>query len=108
GFTISHDQQLAYNRMLADEAHQRGMSIGLKNDLGQVEDLSDRYDFAINEQCEEYQECHLLSPFIARRKAVFGIEFSVPTDSLCNKANSLNHDTLKKRLSLDAYRVPCR
>ena len=43
--------------MLADLAHERGLSIGLKNDLDQVADLVDHFDFAINEECCQYEEC---------------------------------------------------
>ncbi|MFO0578204.1 MAG: endo alpha-1,4 polygalactosaminidase [Polyangia bacterium] len=108
GFKISYSQQIAYNRMLADEAHKRGMSIGLKNSLEQVPDLAELYDFAINEQCAEYGECDKLKPFISRNKAVFGIEFEGSKSSVCGGVNGLNHDTLIKNLNLDAYRVACR
>lgn len=108
GFGVTYAQQLAYNRMVADAAHARGMSIGLKNDLEQVADLADVYDFAINEQCAEYHECERLAPFITRNKAVFGIEFAGSQSSICSQANRLNHDTLIKKLALDGYRVSCR
>lgn len=108
GFDISYAQQIAYNRMLADEAHKRGLGIGLKNSLEQVKDLAELYDFAINEQCAEYNECAMLKPFISRNKAVFGIEFTGSKSSVCAKTNPLNHDTLLKNLNLDARRVPCR
>lgn len=108
GFGVTYAQQLAYNRMVADAAHARGMSIGLKNDLEQVADLADVYDFAINEQCAEYHECDRLAPFITRNKAVLGIEFAGAQSSICPQANRLNHDTLIKKLALDGYRVACR
>lgn len=53
GFAISAADQLAYNRMLGEESHKRGLSIGLKNDLPQVKDLVSDFDFAINESCAE-------------------------------------------------------
>ena len=57
GFPLTPADQLTYNRMLADLAHERGLSIGLKNDLDQVADLVDHFDFAINEECFQYEEC---------------------------------------------------
>ncbi|WP_406276553.1 endo alpha-1,4 polygalactosaminidase [Streptomyces sp. NBC_00191] len=33
GFPLTPDHQLAYNRMIARLAHDRGMAVGLKNDL---------------------------------------------------------------------------
>ena len=42
---------MVYNRWLADQAHRRGLSVGLKNDLGQIPELLSQFDWAINEQC---------------------------------------------------------
>ena len=39
GFPLTYQDQLNYNTWLANEAHARGLSIGLKNDDGQVDDL---------------------------------------------------------------------
>ena len=36
GFDLDADAQLAFNRFIANEAHARGLSVGLKNDLDQV------------------------------------------------------------------------
>lgn len=108
GFAISYAQQLAYNKFIADEAHKRGMSIGLKNDLLQIKDLADTYDFAINEQCLEYSECSYMKPFIDRNKAVFAISYSGSKSSVCSQTNPLDFDMLLKNFSLDSYRVACR
>jgi hypothetical protein len=108
GFPLSYADQLAYNRWLADAAHVRGLSIGLKNDLDQVKDLEPYFDWALNEQCFEYDECDLLLPFVQAGKAVFGVEYSGNTASFCPQSNSLNFDWLKKKLDLDAWREACR
>lgn len=108
GFSISYAQQLAYNTMIATEAHKRGLSIGLKNDLLQISDLADLYDFAINESCLAYSECYYMQPFINRNKAVFAISYSGSQSKVCAQANSLNFDMLLKDQSLDANRRPCR
>jgi hypothetical protein len=39
GFPLTAATQLDYNRFLAREAHGRGLSVGLKNDLEQVKAL---------------------------------------------------------------------
>ncbi|MBK9745420.1 MAG: endo alpha-1,4 polygalactosaminidase [Chloroflexi bacterium] len=75
GFRSTYADQLAYNRWLAEAAHERGLSIGLKNDLNQIADLVDAFDWALNEQCFQYGECELLLPFIDAGKAVFGVEY---------------------------------
>ena len=57
GFPLTAAHQLAYNIWLAEEAHARGLSIGLKNDLDQIPELLPYFDWALNEQCFEYEEC---------------------------------------------------
>lgn len=108
GFPLTASDQLNYNVWLASEAHARKLSIGLKNDIDQVKTLVSHFDFAINEQCFQYNECDLLKPFVAAGKAVFGVEYKGLTTTFCPKANTLNFDWLLKNLDLDAYRVPCR
>ncbi|HSR12297.1 MAG TPA: endo alpha-1,4 polygalactosaminidase, partial [Thermodesulfobacteriota bacterium] len=108
GFPLTGNDQLVYNRWLAQQAHARKLSIALKNDLGQVKDLVNDFDFAINEQCFQYNECDALLPFVQANKAVFGVEYKGKTAAFCPKANALNFDWLLKHLNLDAYRVSCR
>lgn len=108
GFPLTYQDQLNYNLWLAQEAHERNLSIGLKNDLDQVEDLVDSYDWALNEQCFQYNECDLLTPFIEAGKAVFGVEYSGDMTVFCPQANGMNFDWLYKNLDLDAYRESCR
>jgi hypothetical protein len=108
GFPITADDQLRYNRFIADAAHARGLSVGLKNDLPQVPDLLPHFDWALNEQCFEDDECELLLPFIRAGKAVFQVEYELDTDEFCSQANAMNFNSMKKNLGLDAYREPCR
>jgi hypothetical protein len=110
GFPLTASNQLSYNRFLATEAHKRGMAIGLKNDLDRIKQLVDSFDFAVNEQCFQYQECDLLQPFIERDKPVFNIEYGGASTArkVCPQANKRDVDTLVKNLSLDAKRIACR
>ncbi|MBN1313219.1 MAG: endo alpha-1,4 polygalactosaminidase [Anaerolineae bacterium] len=108
GFPLDYQDQIDYNVWLAREAHARGLSIGLKNDVEQVPDLVDVFDWALNEQCFEYDECDTLLPFVQAGKAVFGVEYTGSTSSFCPQANAMGFDWLKKNLDLDAYRVACR
>ncbi len=108
GFPLSSTDQLAYNTWLAGQAHQRNLSVGLKNDLGQISDLLPFFDWALNEECFTYRECDLLIPFIAAGKAVFGVEYLLEPADLCSQANALNFDFLIKHLELDAWRLDCR
>ncbi|KAL4234314.1 hypothetical protein ACF0H5_005965 [Mactra antiquata] len=73
GFSF-HDQ-LVYNRWLADQAHARGLSIGLKNDVGQIQQLHSSFDWALNEECHDYDECMEYQTFLDEGKAVFNVEY---------------------------------
>jgi hypothetical protein len=108
GFPLTATDQLQYDTWLANQAHKRGLSAALKNDLGQVKTLLPYFDYAVNEQCFQYRECTKLVPFVAAGKAVFQVEYNLDTSKFCSKANALNFNSLKKNLSLDAYRVACR
>lgn len=108
GLDLTPDDQLAYNRWLAEQAHLRGLSIGLKNDLEQVNQLVDDFDWALNEQCFQYNECELLIPFVEAGKAEFGVEYKGKPSSFCPIANSMQFSWLKKRQDLGAWRIDCR
>lgn len=108
GFPLTANDQLIFNRAIADAAHLRGLSIGLKNDLNQVATLQSDYDFAINESCFEFNECNLLNPFIQAGKAVFNVEYNLATSDFCPQANAMNFNSMKKNRSLDSYREACR
>jgi hypothetical protein len=107
GFDLSYANQLAYNTWLAEKAHQRGLAIGLKNDLGQVADLVDLFDFSVNEECYTYKECGLLAPFIQQNKPVFGIEYDLMAGEFCPQANAAGFSFIRKNLALDADAVNC-
>jgi hypothetical protein len=108
GFALAARQQLRYDAFLANQAHLRGLSALLKNDVDQVRKLLPYFDGALNEQCFQYKECAKLTPFVDAGKPVFGVEYKVDLTKFCPKANAMNFNFLKKRLRLDAWRVPCR
>ena len=108
GFPLSYNDQLAFNIWLATEAHERGLSIGLKNDMDQIPDLLEHFDWALNEQCFEYDECETLLPFIEAGKPVFNVEYELEPSEFCDQANALNFNSMKKNWNVDAWRAPCR
>ena len=108
GFPLTGDDQLVFNIWLANEAHARGLSVGLKNDLDQVIELLPYFDWALNEQCFQYEECALLLPFIEAGKAVFGVEYELEPAEFCEQANEMDFDWLQKAYELDSWRVSCR
>ncbi len=108
GFPLSYKDQLKFNKWLAKRAHARGLSIGLKNDLAQIRDLVADFDWALNEQCFEYDECESMLPFIRAGKAVFGVEYQGDPAEFCPRANAMNLDWLLKDMDLTAKRRSCR
>lgn len=113
GFPIRAADQQKFIRALADAAHAHGLGFGLKNDLPEIDALLDVSDFAINEECFEYDECDALSAFVRAGKAVFQVEYSDDdldgkAAEICPRANQLNFDTLIKHLDLDPPRKACR
>ena len=108
GFPLTAADQLTYNRALAAAAHARGLSIGLKNDLDQVAQLVAHFDWALNEQCVQFKECHRLKPFILAGKAVFNVEYPPSTrTSVCPTAKQHKLDTLLKKWAVDAWAEAC-
>lgn len=108
GFSLTASDQLTYNTYLATEAHNLGLSIGLKNDLLQASDLEPYYDFAVNEQCVSYQECDYLSPFKSSNKLIINIEYDtslIASDAaklnLCTEAEYAGMKTKVMTLALD-------
>lgn len=106
GFNLTAQDQLSYNRFLADSAHELGLVIALKNDLEQISELEPHFDLAINEQCQFYDECSYYEPFKAAKKLVINIEYDeslIATDNaktqLC--LNAKNNGLMTKVLSED-------
>ncbi|HNO80643.1 MAG TPA: endo alpha-1,4 polygalactosaminidase [Phycisphaerae bacterium] len=115
GFDLSADDQLAFNRFVANEAHKRGLAVGLKNDLEQIPQLVAYFDFAVNEQCHEFDECETNEPFISAGKPVFNAEYAdvyVNDDgeraNLCESATNTGLHSLVLPIDLDdSFRFSC-
>jgi hypothetical protein len=113
GFPITAADQQTFIKAIADQAHELGIAFGLKNDLEEIGALLSVSDFAINEECFEYDECAELKAFVDAGKAVFQVEYTEgdlakKAGQICPDANELNFDTLIKHLDLDAPRKACR
>lgn len=114
GFPLTAADQLDFNQWLAEQSHARGLSVGLKNDLDQVEALLPYFDWALNEECMSYDECDRLAPFIDAGKAVFHVEYvDDPADgparaaTVCPDALDRSFSTLIKGWDLDAWQIVC-
>jgi hypothetical protein len=108
GLPLTAEDQLTFNVFVANAAHERGLSIALKNDLNQIPTLVDYFDWAVNEQCHQYDECDLLLPFSASGKSVMQIEYKGRKRKICPPAIARNFNAIKKPLSLKAGGSLCR
>jgi len=92
GFPLTEQDQINFNSFLADEAHKRGLGIGLKNAGDLVSVLQPKFDWALVEQCAEFSECDSYKPFTANGKAVFQVEYKKAKAATCKAAQALKFD----------------
>jgi len=110
GFPLTYADQLAYARWLADEAHARGLAIGIKNAPDMVADSLDWFDFAITEDAFYYNWHEQMLPFIDAGKAVFAAEYTdMDVDFAAACAWGRQHDVsfIRKNRILTAFRITC-
>jgi hypothetical protein len=102
GFPLTAAHQLRFNRWLARQAHANGLSIGLKNDPSQARQLVRNFDFAVVEECFQYNECAPFNSFIRAGKAVYSVEYELPNRRFCSRAKRLRFSAIGKEYDLFA------
>lgn len=102
GFPIGRKDQLRFNRWVARQVHARGMAVALKNDGGQARELVDDFDFAIVEQCFQYEECGPYRTFVQHGKAVLEAEYELGPGQFCPEANQIDFSAIGKSYGLFA------
>lgn len=108
GFPLTADDQLSFNRALAQDAHSHGLSVALKNDIDQLGALLTDFDFAINEPCFEYQECGGYDAWVSAGRAVVEVEYHAAAKKFCADAAVHHRDAMRKPLDLRAKPwTPC-
>ena len=119
GWTMEAAEQTSWLEELADQAHQRELSIGMRNGHtlpGQVDALADDFDWMMVERCGEFQDCDLVRPFINLQRAVFAIDYQTNVDGdsqleavVCSRQQgAMITDGLVKDDALSsAFRAPC-
>jgi hypothetical protein len=87
GFSTTAQDQLAYNRWVAQTVHSMGMAVFQKNDLDQVAALQPYFDGILDEECNKYAECATLAPYTQAHKPVWNAEYredGQTTSSFCS------------------------
>ena len=109
GFPITAAQQITYNRMIADLAHAAGLSVAQKGDIDQSAQLQPYFDWTLNEQCGQYNECGALAPYKAAGKAVWIVEYSGYPKVCATDYPMAGAAAMSKSVNLTAApRTPCR
>jgi hypothetical protein len=128
GFAATYADQIAFNAMVSEEAHARGLAIGLKNgtfgdNITQfVNDMEPLVDFAVNEECmASGKVCSALSVLVKVGKPVFHTEYlndysgastsnyASALNSFCPSTKALGFSSILKDASssLSAWRQAC-
>jgi hypothetical protein len=115
GFSLSEADQIGFNALVAQFAHKRGLAVGLKNSFDIGAELVNHFDFAVIEQCHEYDECEPLGLFVEAGKPVFNAEYPGGESGAvelaaeqCDVADGLGIHTVFLPLDLDgSWRVSC-
>ena len=113
GFEVDAETQLEYNTALAEMAHADGLSAALKNDGSQIAELLPHFDYAINEQCFQYDECAggwypkpAWRAFIQAGKPVFEAEYRLDPEEFCPKANRWGFSSIVKAFDYSLFALP--
>jgi hypothetical protein len=71
----STSMQEEFNRWQVRKAHSLGLAIGMKNAEELIDSMVDDYDFAVNENCNTWEECDGYSKFVSAGKGVFAVQY---------------------------------
>jgi hypothetical protein len=109
GFPLTLEDNLAFNVRVARLAHSLGMAIALKNgdEPAFAAAMEPEVDFAIVEQCFEYDTCESFAPFTRAGKAVLAVEYDMARSSFCARARALGFSAVRLDPSLDGRGRAC-
>lgn len=120
GLGLTQANSIDYVQFLADGAHQRNLSIGLKNAAEIVSGVINIMQWSVNEQCIQHNECDTFAPFIAQGKPVFHVEYPKGSDAnnniavsgdarnkICDASSAAGFSTIIKKINLDSWTETC-
>ncbi|OJJ75722.1 hypothetical protein ASPBRDRAFT_26272 [Aspergillus brasiliensis CBS 101740] len=120
GLDLTEADSIDYVNWMANEAHARNMSIGLKNAGSIISSVIKNMQWSVNEQCSQYDECDTYAAFTNQSKPVFHIEYPKGDDTnndnsvsatqkskACNFSGSSNFSTVIKNMDLDNWIEMC-
>lgn len=96
---ITKEENNAFQVAISEMAHGMGLSVGLKGNNTEAVELEPLFDWALTEECWNYDECEFFrDSFVAAGKAVFNVEYDVDPD--CTKANQWHLNSSRRDLDL--------
>ena len=115
GIGLTQADAVDYLNFLADAAHARNLSIGLKNAGEIIPQVLGKMQWAVNEQCVQYGECDTWQAFVEAGKPVFHIEYpdgapnvaAQKADSICGSADAKGFETVLKEMDLSDWAEAC-
>jgi hypothetical protein len=108
GFSITAQQQLAYDEWVATEVHSLGMAVFQKNDGEQTGQLESYFDGALDEQCNQYSECSNFQAYLKAGKPVLNAEYELAASAFCAADNAAGIMGARYDLELDGKTFePC-
>jgi len=111
GFELAEEDATAYALWLAEEAHARGLAIGVKNIPELASRLEPYFDWAVLESCFAQGWCEEVKVFVENGKPVFAIEYSeegMTLEDFCAEAKALGFSAILKNRELDAWVEFCQ
>ncbi|KAK0616351.1 glycoside hydrolase superfamily, partial [Immersiella caudata] len=116
GLSLTSDDSIEFLDFLADKTASLKMAIGLKNAPDIISDALPLVQFAVNEQCAQFDNCGPFRSFIKAGKPVFHIEYPAgapsnvsPAESVdaCTSVGSTSFSTIMKTMKLDGWAQHC-
>ena len=107
GFRLSYDDQIRFNRRVAELTRSIGLSPGMVGNLEQAAALAPDFDFAVTEECARLGQCAKLLPFTEAGKPVLHVEYGRAPADFCVTGLGYGFSSMRKNRTLDAWRDPC-
>ena len=109
GFALTQKNSIDFDTAVAERAHELGMSIALKNgdDPAFTEAMQPVVDFALVEQCFEFDSCAAYRVFVDAGKAVLEVEYNLQPDQFCPQAAALSFSAVLHDPALAGGGTPC-
>jgi len=110
GFELSAADSVQFDHALAQHAHALGLSIALKNgdEPAFAMKMQPLVDFAVVEQCFEFDTCDSFTPFTKSGKAVLEVEYNLDPVKFCSEAATRSFSAVLHEPELAGGGTPCR